>query len=107
MAQLSSEDVRHIAKLARLQLSDDEVEKFSGELTSILDYVDMLQEVDTKDVEPTAQVTGLTNAFRDDEICTTGPAADALLECSPLPLTEHQIQTPSAHGNTREQMVDF
>ena len=107
MAKLSSDDVRHIAKLARLNISEDDVERFSKELTSILDYVDMLQEVDTKDTEPTAQVTGLSNAFREDTICETGPEPDALLDTSPLPITENQIQTPSAHGGSRESMVSF
>lgn len=98
MAQLTKDQVRHIAKLARLNLSDAEVEKFSGELTSILSYVDMLQEVDTANVEPTAQVTGQTNVLRNDRIREEKTPADALLEASPLPLVEHQIVSPSAHG---------
>lgn len=107
MPQLTKDQVRHIAKLARLTLSDEEVEKFTKDLTSILDYVDMLGEVDTKGVEPTEQVTGQTNAFREDEICQTGPEPDSLLECSPLPITEHQIQTPSAHGATSRETEGF
>ena len=98
MADLSHDDVRHIAKLARLNLSDEEVEKFAKELTSILKYVDKLQEVDTKDVEPTAQVTGLTNAFREDAVCESDATPEELLACSPLPIVEKQIQTSSAHG---------
>lgn len=69
----------------------------AGQMTSILAYVDMLQEVNTKGVAATAQVTGLTNAFREDEVLTTPVSPDALLATSPLPITEHQIQTPSAH----------
>ena len=98
MSQLSNDQVRHIAKLARLNLSDAEVKKFSKELTSILDYIDRLQEVDTKDVEPLKSITGISNAEREDEVRTDGPDPDALLECSPLPIVEHQIETPSAHG---------
>jgi aspartyl-tRNA(Asn)/glutamyl-tRNA(Gln) amidotransferase subunit C len=98
MADLSHDDVRHIAKLARLNLSDEEVEKFSKELTSILKYVDKLQEVDTKGVEPTAQVTGLTNAFREDRVSESDATPEELLACSPLPIVEKQIQTSSAHG---------
>lgn len=98
MANLSHDDVRHIAKLARLNLSDEEVEKFSKELTTILEYVGKLQEVDTKDVEPTAQVTGLTNAFREDVVSESEATPEELLECSSLPIVENQIQTPSAHG---------
>ncbi len=98
MAQLDPDDVRHIAKLCRLNLSDKEVQKFSTELTSILKYIERLQEVDTTNVEPLKNITGLTNGEREDEIRTDGPTPDSLLECSPLPIVEHQIQTPSAHG---------
>ena len=98
MAQLTEDQVRHIAKLARLNLSDAEVEKFSKELTSILSYVDMLGEVDTASVEPTAQVTGQRNVLREDAIRTQATSPDALLQASPLPLSDHQIVTPSAHG---------
>ena len=98
MTTLTKDQVRHIAKLARLKLSEEEVEKFSKELTSILQYVDMLQEVDTSKVEPTAQVTGQTNVFREDEIRTQSTSPDELLKCSPLPLADHQIVSPSAHG---------
>ena len=98
MTQLTAAQVRHIAKLARLRLSDDETAKMAEELTSILKYVDMLSEVDTKNVKPTAQVTGLNNVFRKDAIRTDAADSDALLACSPLPIADHQISTPSAHG---------
>ena len=99
MTKLTPEQVRHIAKLARLNLSDAEVEKHTTELTSILGYIDMLREVDTKDVEATAQVTGTSNALRDDVVYQSPIAdPDALLATSPLPIIDHQIQTPSAHG---------
>ena len=98
MSSLTKDQVRHIAKLARLRLSEEEVEKFSKELTSILGYVDMLQEVDTKGVEPTAQVTGQENSFRSDVIREGGTSSEALLGTSPLPIADHQIVTPSAHG---------
>jgi aspartyl-tRNA(Asn)/glutamyl-tRNA(Gln) amidotransferase subunit C len=68
MAKLSKEDVLHIAKLSKLKLSTDEVEKFRGQLSSVLDYVGELSEVDTKGVEITAQVTGLTNVFDEDKM---------------------------------------
>ncbi len=95
---LTKDEVRHIAKLARLNLSEEEVEKFTKELSSILDYVDQLQEVDTEGVVSTAQVTGLNNSFRADEVKPSKAEADQLLETSPLPKVEHQIETPSAHG---------
>lgn len=98
MSTLTKAQVLHIATLARLRLTDEEAEKFTSELTSILQYVDMLGEVDTKGVEPTAQVTGQTNVFRADRVREGGTSPDALLGCSPLPIAEHQIVSPSAHG---------
>lgn len=98
MTRLTQDQVRHIAKLARLRLSDAEVEKFAGELTSILGFIEQLSEVDTKGVEPTAQVTGMVNRFRDDEVGGIGTSPDEALHVSPLPIVEHQIVTPSAHG---------
>lgn len=98
MATLTKDEVRHIAKLARLQLSEAEVEKFTKDLTSILTYVDLLREVDTTGVEPAAQITGLSNVFRSDEVRKEGVSGEDLLACSPLPIVEKQIQTPSAHG---------
>ena len=97
MPRLTSDDVRHIAKLARLSLTDEEIARFPDQLTSILAYVDMLKEVDTSGVEPTSQVTGLDNALREDVPAPRQGDGDALLACSPLPIVAHQIQTPSAH----------
>lgn len=68
MSKLSKENVLHIAKLSKLKLSDLEVEKFRGQLSSVLEYVGELSRVETKGVETTAQVTGLTNVFDDDKI---------------------------------------
>jgi aspartyl-tRNA(Asn)/glutamyl-tRNA(Gln) amidotransferase subunit C len=99
MSTLTHDEVRHIAKLARLTLTDGEVEKYAMELTKILSYIDQLKEVDTSNVEPTAQVTGQSHRLRTDEIYTEPLATpDALLATSPLPIEDHQIETPSAHG---------
>ncbi len=65
---LTIKEVEHIAKLARLELNEDEKEKFSKQLSSILDYVKKLEEVNTDNIEITAQVTGLLNVFEDDKI---------------------------------------
>lgn len=65
---LSKEEVLKVARLARIELSDEEVEKFSAQLSDILTYVDQLQSVETENVEATAQVTGLENVFRADEV---------------------------------------
>ncbi len=61
-------DVKHIAKLANLPVSAEEEKKFETQLGETLSYIEMLQEVDTKDVKSTNQVTGLENVFREDEV---------------------------------------
>ena len=98
MTSLTPLQVAHIAKLARLTLTSEEEKKMSKELSSILKYVDVLSEVNTDGIEPTAQVTGLENALREDIVKPSGALPDALLACSPLPIIEHQIQAPHAHG---------
>ncbi len=64
---IDNSEIEHIAELARLHLSEAEKNSFSQQLADILDYVGQLNEVDTKDVIETAQVSGLTNVWRDDE----------------------------------------
>lgn len=64
---LTKNQVQHIAKLARLGLTEAEIEKFTKDLSRILEYVSELQQVDTKDIEPIAHITGLENAMRDDD----------------------------------------
>ena len=95
---LTPEQVRHIAKLARLRLTDAEVEKLAPQLSAILQYIEKLNEVDTDNVEPTAQVGGLSNRSREDVIRTDSPTTEEMLGCSPLPIIDQQIETPSAHG---------
>jgi len=65
---LSLEEVKHVAKLAKLGLSADDINNFQKQLTAIVELVSKLKEVDTKDIEPTSQVTGLENVFRQDTI---------------------------------------
>lgn len=70
--------VRHVAHLARLQLSDEEVARFAGQLSTILDYVAQLRSVDTRDVPPTAHPLPVHNVFREDEIVEPWPPERAL-----------------------------
>jgi len=90
-------DIAHIAKLARLKISEQEVAKFTKELSAILEYVNILSELDTSDVQPTAQVTGITNVLRKDEVRASEASKEDLLGCSPLPIVNDQIETLSAH----------
>ncbi len=98
MVTLDPAAVRHIGKLARLRLTDEEVEKFAPELTSILQYIDKLSEVNTENVAPTSQLTGLENVFRSDVLRGEDTSSDELLQTSPLPIIDHQIASPPAHG---------
>ena len=66
MGKITKEEVLKLAKLSKLSLSDDQLEKFRSELESLLTYVDQLQSVDTEGLQPTNQVTGLTNVMRED-----------------------------------------
>lgn len=65
--QLTTEEVKKLSQLCRIELTDAEVEKFRTELASVLDYVSELQQVDTEGVEEISQVTGLTNVLREDK----------------------------------------
>ena len=65
---ITREEIKHLAELARLSLTPEEEEKFRGQLDSILEYISQLNEVDTKNIEPTAQVSGLTDVWRSDTV---------------------------------------
>ncbi|OIO47483.1 MAG: Asp-tRNA(Asn)/Glu-tRNA(Gln) amidotransferase GatCAB subunit C [Candidatus Portnoybacteria bacterium CG06_land_8_20_14_3_00_39_12] len=66
--QISIEEVGRVAQLARIELTSAEKEKFSRDLSAILDYVDQLDEIDVSTVAPTSQVTGLKNVLRQDVV---------------------------------------
>lgn len=65
--QLTKEQVKKVAKLANLPLTSEEEGKYSRQLSNILDYIDKLNEVDTSNVDPTFNVTGLNNVMRGDQ----------------------------------------
>ncbi len=83
MSKLSREDILKLARLSRLQLTDDEVKQFEAEIGSILQYVELLQDVDLKDVEPTYQVNGLKDVTRADEVIEYQADPKALLKNAP------------------------
>jgi len=88
MSKLKKEDVLNLAELVRLDLTDDEVNEFTEELSAILDYVEQLGDVDVSGLEPTNQVTGLTNVTRKDEINDYGYSLEDL-----------QSNLPDSKGN--------
>jgi aspartyl-tRNA(Asn)/glutamyl-tRNA(Gln) amidotransferase subunit C len=79
MAKLTRDDVLKLAQLSHIVLSEEEVEEFASELSEILQYVEQLQQVNVGDLEPTSQVTGLTNVMRPDELHDYGYKAKDLL----------------------------
>ncbi len=76
--KLSREEVQHIARLARLGLSEAEVEKFRIQLSDILENFEILKQVDTTDLPPTTQSIALQNVFRPDEAKPSSPVHDIL-----------------------------
>jgi len=76
--KLDESQVRKVAKLARLELTEAEVEEFSGQLSDILDYVEKMNELDTENVEPLAHCLPVSNVFRADEIRESLGAQKAL-----------------------------
>jgi aspartyl-tRNA(Asn)/glutamyl-tRNA(Gln) amidotransferase subunit C len=84
---LTADDVRWVAHLARLQLSDAELATMTRQLAAILDYVDLLKQVNTEGVEPLAHPLPVHNVFRDDEPAPSLPTDAAL------------ANTPDRHGD--------
>ena len=68
MTNVSQDDVKHVAKLANLHLTEEEIKKYTPQLSKIIDYISELSEVDTKNIEPTSQTTGLANVTSDDTV---------------------------------------
>jgi aspartyl-tRNA(Asn)/glutamyl-tRNA(Gln) amidotransferase subunit C len=68
MTKLDKNDILHVAKLAKLEINEAEIEKYTSQLSSVVNYFSELNEIDTKDVEPTSQTTGLENVTRTDVV---------------------------------------
>jgi aspartyl-tRNA(Asn)/glutamyl-tRNA(Gln) amidotransferase subunit C len=68
IVKLSTSDVEYVAKLARLEVTEAEKEKFTAQLNDILLYIDQLNEMDTKGVAPMSHAIAVTNAFREDKV---------------------------------------
>ena len=81
---IDREQVLHVARLARLRLTDDEVERMSTELSSILDHIEKIEELDLDGVEPTSHVVEVENVLRPDEPRESWPR-ERILELAPDP----------------------
>lgn len=97
MSTFSDEDIIKLAALSRLQLTKEEVAKYKKELSSIVAYVQRLQDVDITGLEPTSQVTGLTNVVRTDEVVNYNVSPDDLLKNAPN-VEDHQFKVKRMVG---------
>jgi aspartyl-tRNA(Asn)/glutamyl-tRNA(Gln) amidotransferase subunit C len=90
---LSLEEIKKVAKLSKLELTDEEMKKYQTELSGILDFFEKLKEVDTDGVEPLSQVTGLENVLRTDEV--ENFPAEKLLQSSPREKSQNMVSVPN------------
>lgn len=93
MTTISRDDVQHLAQLSSLQLSDEETDALQADISTILTYIQQLAELDTTGVEPTYQVTGLQNVWRNDEVIDSPVHREQLLALAPES-EKHQVKVP-------------
>lgn len=93
MTQISRDDVLHLAQLSNLKLDDAEIDGLQTDIGNILDYVNQLSKLNTEGVEPTYQVTGLTNVWRDDSVIDYNVSREDLLKRAPAS-ANNQVKVP-------------
>jgi aspartyl-tRNA(Asn)/glutamyl-tRNA(Gln) amidotransferase subunit C len=91
---LDRDQVLHVARLARLELSDEEVERMATELSKVLDHIDKIRELDLRGVAPTSHVVDVVNVLRTDEP-EPSLARDVVLAAAPEPVPEGGFGVPS------------
>lgn len=89
MSKISKEEIEKVAKLSRIEMEPEELDSMRGDLESTLEFVGTLDSVSTKDVEPTAQVTGLSDVWREDVVKKSKISREALLRNAPEVLDGH------------------
>jgi aspartyl-tRNA(Asn)/glutamyl-tRNA(Gln) amidotransferase subunit C len=95
---IDREQVLHVARLARLQLSDDEVDSMVGELSNILEHIERISELDLEGVPPTSHVVEVANALRADEPRPSLPR-EVILAAAPAHTDEgFLVPSPQAHA---------
>jgi aspartyl-tRNA(Asn)/glutamyl-tRNA(Gln) amidotransferase subunit C len=93
---IDREQVLYVARLARLRLTDDEVERMAGELSGILDHIEKIGELELDDVEPTSHVLPLENVLRADEPRPSLPRERALEQASDASAEGFRVPSPGA-----------
>lgn len=97
--RLTIADVEHVAALARLGLTEDEKERLRDQLSSILEHINALADLDTTMIPPTAQVIALTNVMRDDEVRPSLPRAAVLANAPRQSDGFFEVDTPLGGGD--------
>ena len=80
---ITKKDVEYVAKLARIKMSDKETEEFAGQLDNIIKYMDKLNELDTKDIKPTAHILDIKNVTREDGLPNESLSNEEILKMAP------------------------
>lgn len=93
MSTITTDDVQYLARLSNLQLKDDEIDGLRGNIERILAYVEQLNELDTEGIEPTYQITGLSNRHREDQLTHEPVGRDELLALAP-DVDANQVKVP-------------
>lgn len=76
--KLSLDEVKYVAQLARIEFSDEELEKFRTQLDAIIGYIEKMNELDTENVKPTSHVVDVNNVLREDEVGNSLPREEVL-----------------------------
>jgi len=95
---IDRDQVLHVAKLARLRLDEDEIERMSSELSTILDHIEKIEELDLDDVEPTSHVVELENVLRADEPRPSWPRERILEPAPDVAEDGFRVPSPGAHA---------
>ena len=93
MTTVSRDDVMRLAQLSGLQLADDEADALTTDISTILTYINQLNELETEGITPTYQVTGLENVWRDDKVVEEAVNREQLLALTSESL-DHQVKVP-------------
>ena len=94
MERISKDEVKHLAELSSISLSEEEISNLQTDLGNIVEYIEQLSELDTDDVEPTYSVSKNQNVWREDEINDYGVKRDELLKLAGENVEDNQVKVP-------------
>lgn len=94
MERISKDEVKHLAELSSISLSEEEISNLQADLGNIVEYIEQLSELNTDDVEPTYSVSKNQNVWREDEINDYGVKRDELLKLAGKNVEDNQVKVP-------------